>query len=140
MPEGSGGVALGQIGITAPNLSLDKVAGTNAQEAQNAWDTRSRERGFNDQLFITDSRTSLAVDVLFDQEAGSTGMVIATDQLGFNNKASLAANRHAIDSQSDTGLPNKSAGLVVGIEDEGTAQKTNIIVDGAAIGDSAVGE
>lgn len=66
VPEGSVDVALRQVGVTAPNFSLDKVAGTDAQEAQNAWNTRSSEGGFNNQFFITDSLTSLAVDVLFD--------------------------------------------------------------------------
>ena len=139
VPEGSVGIARGQVGITATDLSLDKIAGTRTGDSEKNGDTRSREGGFNDQLFITDSRTSLAVDVIFDQEAGTIGAGVTANQLGFDNNASLTSHSHAIDSQPDAGLPDKSSGVVVGIVNKSASVETNIVVDESAVGDSAIG-
>lgn len=52
-------------------------------------------------------------------------MVIATDQLGVDFDAPLASNSHAINSQPDAGLSDKSSGLVVGIVNESASVETN---------------
>ena len=50
---------LGQIGITATDLSLNKVSGTRIGDSEKNWDARSREPSFNDQLFFTNTNTIL---------------------------------------------------------------------------------
>ena len=57
--------ALGQVGVTATDLSLhDKGSSEKNRYA------RGSEGGFNDQLLMTNTRPVLPVDVGFSQQAG----------------------------------------------------------------------
>ncbi len=61
------------------------------------------------------------------------------NELGLNGNAPLASDRHAIDSQPDTGLVGKPTALFGGIDNKNAAPEANIIIDGSTIGDSAIG-
>ena len=132
MPNGSAGNTFGLLGITATDLSLDKGTGTSLEYSETYRDTRGSEGGFNDQLSFTNTDMILA--------PGSVDQQSTTDELGLNGNAPLAANRHAIDSQSDTGLAEGArAGFLGSGVNENIPMKTNIGKHGSTIGDSGIG-
>ena len=93
MPDGSAGIALGQVGITATDLSLDKVPGTKPEDTEKTWFTRGSKGGFNGQLLVTNTSAALAMDVFLDQSTGDIGAGVTANQFGFDDNASLPANR-----------------------------------------------
>jgi hypothetical protein len=132
MPDGSVGVALGQIGITATDFSLDKGTGTSLKYSEADRDTRGSEGGFNDQLLSSNANFLMALN---SQEQQPTG-----NELGLNGNAPLAANRHAIDSQPDTGLTEgESAGFLSSVVNESRTTEATVNEHGSVIGDRAIG-
>jgi len=132
VPEGSVGVALGQVGITATDFSLDKVSGTRTRDSEKNGDTRSREGSFNDQLLFPNTNFLMALN---SQEQQPT-----SDELRLNGNTSLASDCHAIDSQPDTGLAEGESASVLGsVVNENISIKTNVDKHGSTIGDSSIG-
>ena len=126
VPDGGAGVAFGQLGVTATDLSL----ATGPSEKNR--DARGSEGGFNDQLFFANTNTVFALRTVDQQPI--------TDKLAFNGNASFASDRHAIDAQPDTGLNDgESARLLRSIVNENIAMETNIHEHGSVIGDRAIG-
>jgi hypothetical protein len=131
-PEGIVGVALGQVGITATDLSLDKVAGTRTGDSEKNGDTRSREGGFNNQLFSTNTNTVIILASMDQQPA--------SDESGLNSDASFASDRHTVNAEPDARLgEGESAGFLGSVVNENIAMKTNVDKHGSTIGDSAIG-
>jgi hypothetical protein len=132
VPEGSVGVALGQIGITATDLSLDKVAGTRTGDSEKNGDTRSSESGFNDQLFSTNTNTVIILASMDQQPV--------TDESGLNSDASLTSDRHTIDTEPDARLfKRESTSFLASVVNENIAMKTNVDKHGSTIGDRPIG-
>ncbi|MEK7351357.1 MAG: hypothetical protein AAB177_10820 [Nitrospirota bacterium] len=132
MPEGSVGVARGQVGAATSDFAIDQIAANRGQVncSQQDGDTRGSEGSLNDPLFFTNTNTFLV--------PGSLNQQYATHKLGLDNDSSLASNSHAIDSESDN-LVDKPTRLFGGIENKDAAVEANIIIDRSTIGDSAIG-
>jgi hypothetical protein len=56
VPDGSAGIALGQVGVTATDLSLDKGSSEKNRDA------RGSEGGFYDQLFSPNTNLLMALN------------------------------------------------------------------------------
>ena len=131
VPEGISGVALGQVGITASNLPLDKVPGTKLKEAENVWDASISKRSLNDQLFLTNANTVFALRSVDQQPA--------TDESGLNSDASLTSDRHTIDTEPDAGLTEReSTSLVRSVVNEDGSTEATVNEHGSAIGDRPI--
>lgn len=132
VPNGSAGVALGQVGVATTDFAIDQITADRGQvnRSQQDGDTRGGEGGFNDQLLVTNTNTFLV--------PGSLNQQSTTHEAGLDSDSSLASNSHAIDSQSDT-LVDKPTRLFGGIENKDAGQKANIIIDGSTIDDRAIG-
>jgi len=132
VPNGSAGVALGQVGVATTDFAIDQITADRGQVncSQQDGDARGSEGGLNHQLFFTNTKTFLV--------PGSLNQQYATHKIRLDNDLSLASNSHAIDSESDT-LVDKPTRLFGGIENKDAAVEANIIIDRSTIGDSAIG-
>lgn len=132
MPEGSVGVALGQVGITATDFSLDKVSGTWTGDSEQNGDTRSSEGRLNDQFFFTNTNVLIGPASLDQQPT--------TDEIAFNGNAPFTSNSHAIQAQPDTGLTDgEGAGVFGSVVNEDGSVETAINEYRAMIGDRPIG-
>jgi hypothetical protein len=111
---------------------LDKGTGTSLEYSETYRDTRGSEGGFNDQLFSTNTNTVIILASMDQQPA--------SDEIGLNGNTSLAANRHAIDSQPNTGLAEGESASVLGsIVNENRTSEAAVDEHRSAIGDRAIG-
>jgi hypothetical protein len=124
-PDGIVGTTFGLFGITATDLSF------NTGSSEKNRDARGSEGGFNDQLFFPNANFLMALNSQEQQPV--------SNELGLNGNPPLATDRHAIDSQSDTGLIGKRTTLFGGIDNKDAASEANIIIDGSTIGDRPIG-
>jgi len=132
VPDGSVGVALGQVGITATDFSLDKVSGTRTGDSEKNGDAKSREDSFNDQLFFTNINILIGPASL-DQQPTS-------DELGLNGNAPFTSNSHAIQAQPDTGLTDGESASVFGsIVNEYRSMEATVDEHRSTIGDRPIG-
>jgi hypothetical protein len=132
VPDGSAGVALGLVGVTATDLSFQNVSGTNREYSEKNRDTRSSEGGFNDQLFFTNTNTVLALASMHQQST--------TDELGLDSDSSLASNSHSIQAQPDTDLTDgESASLFGSVVNEDRSMEATVNEHGPMISDRAIG-
>lgn len=126
MPNGSAGIALGQVGVTATDLSLD----TGSSEKNR--DARGSEGGFNDQLFLANTNTVFALGTVDQQPI--------TDKLAFNGNASFASDRHSIDAEPDAGLTEgESTSLLRSVVNESRTTEATVNEHGSMVGDSPIG-
>ncbi len=132
VPEGSAGVALGQIGITATDLSLDKGAGASLKYSEADRDTRGSEGGFNDQLFLANTNTVFTLGTVDQQPI--------TDKLALNGNASFASDRHTVNAKPNAGLTEgESASLLRSIVNESRTTEATVNEHGSMVGDSPIG-
>jgi hypothetical protein len=126
VPDGGAGIALGQVGVTATDLSLD----TGPSEKNR--DARGSEGGFNDQLFLANTNTVFALGTVDQQPI--------TDKLAFNGNASFASDRHTIDSEPDARLSKgESSRLLGSVVNENRTYKATVDEHRSAIGDRPIG-
>jgi hypothetical protein len=129
--EGSGGVARGQIGITATDFSLDKVSGTWTRDSEKNGNARGNEGSFNDQLFLANTNAILSLGTL-DQQS-------AHDKAWINGDLSLASDSHPIQSELNTALSQQETSASgTSVVDENSSFQANVYPDGPMISDGTV--
>jgi hypothetical protein len=132
VPEGSVGVALGQVGITASNLPLDKVSGTKLNEAENVWDASISKRSLNDQLFLTNANTVFALASLDQQPA--------SDEIGLNDNAPFTSDSHTVNSQPNASLSEvESTSVLASVVNENRTYEATVNEHWSTIGDRPIG-
>ena len=131
-PDGIVGVALGQVGITATDFSLDKVAGTRTGDSEKNGDTRSSEGSFNDQLFFTNANT---VIILASMDQQST-----SNKIGLNDNAPFTSDSHTVNSRQNASLSEgESTSFLASVVNENGSMEAGVDEHGSTIGDCPIG-
>jgi len=129
-PNGVAGVTFGQVGVTAPDLSLEKVAGAWTGDAEQYGNTGSGESGVYNQLLFKHSNIFMGPTSCHQQSTD--------DEFGINRNASFPADGHAVEANPYAVLVAKNASFLEGVVDEGGADEATVIEHGAAIYESAI--
>ena len=131
-PNGIAGVSLGQVGVTTPDLSFQNVADIDMESSEQNRNAGSRESGFNNQLFSTNTNVLIGPASLDQQPA--------SDESGLNSDASFASDRHTVNAEPDARLgEGESASVLASVVNENIAMKTNVDKHGSTIGDRPIG-
>ena len=131
VPEGSVGVALRQVGVTATDLLLDKGTGTSLEHTEKYGDTRGSEGGFNDQFFLANTNAILSLGAL-DQQS-------AHDKARVNGDLSPASDSHPIQSELNTILSQQETSASgTSVVDPNSSFQANVHPDGTVVNDSTV--
>jgi len=139
-PDGIAGLTTGRVGVTAG------FPGEDSWDAGNPGNAGGRERGFDDQGLFADFVWSVLAQKSFasNEIAGLSGVgaigsgfaygALVADQVGRDSHPSLAAHRHAVQSQDDSVLlQGQYAALVYAVVNEHATFQTNIGEGGAAV-------
>ena len=142
MPDGIAGVALGDIGVTTPELAV--VDEGNIDKDRN---TGSRERGFDDERLLTDLDVPSSHPISANQDTGSLGVGFighgtgyVTDESWRNNHAPLSTDSHAIESQNDSALLQRQHAILNDITANENVALHSVISNGrTAIDELSIG-
>jgi len=134
MPDWSGWITLGSVGISTPELSAVQIS--NVPKDGN---TGISEGGFNNQFLFTDADGSFNFPVISDESTGNFGVGFLsaghfTDQIGMDGDPSFTTNSHTVQAQLDASLlGGQHAMLSYAIVDEHGSFHSEIDDGGGAI-------